>query len=82
MSKAYIVDWDIPMEKRRMFYYHLNKIKDAWGILGSMSSMSVMTVLDKDLALEVFNLASRYGRSSIYEAKLLDSTNQKKEEDR
>lgn len=75
MEKKFIVDWDIPEKKRRMFYYYLNKIKVRREIVGSMSSMSVMIVRDKDLALEVFSLASEYGRSSVYEGVLLDSNN-------
>ena len=77
MGNVFIVDWDIPEKKRRMFYYYLNKIKVKREIMGSMSSMSVMIVKDRDLALEVFNLACNYGRSSIYEGVLLDSNSQR-----
>lgn len=75
MENLYVVDWDIPMEKRRMFYYYLNKIKARREIVGSMSSQSVMMVNDEDLAREVYVLASKYGRTSLYSATLLETTN-------
>lgn len=50
MNETYIVDWDLPMEKRRMFYYYLEKIKKKHEVEGSMSSQSVMIINDSDLA--------------------------------
>jgi len=72
---VFIVDWDIPEKRRRMFYYYLNKIKASREISGSMSSMSVMMTEDEGLAREVYELALKYGRTSLYEGRLLASNN-------
>lgn len=66
MDKTYLVDWDIPMQRRRMFYYNLNKIKVKHELVGSMSSQSVFIVADIKLAREVHDLASSYGLSHLY----------------
>jgi hypothetical protein len=74
----FIVDWDIPSQPttlRRMFYYHLNKIKNNHNLVGSMSSRSVFMVQDKKLAQEVYSLASKYGHTSLYQAEILESNN-------
>jgi len=74
-KRTYIVDWDIPTERRRMFYYYLNQVKARHGLEGSMSSQSVMMATDEELAREVFALASKYGKASLYLADLIESNN-------
>jgi len=66
MDRIYLVDWGIPMQRRRMFYYNLNKIKVKYELVGSMSTQSVFIVADLELAREVHVLASRYGLSHFY----------------
>lgn len=63
--------------RKRMFYYYLNKIKASREISGSMSSKSVMITDDEGLAREVYDLAIKYGRASLYEGSLLASNNHK-----
>ena len=67
-EQVYIVDWDIRRERRRMFYYYLTKLK---GLQGSMSTASVMVVDSLEVARAVFELAKKYGRAHLYEAKEL-----------
>jgi len=62
----WLVDWDIPSEKRVLFYYHLGKIKKKYGLYGVMSSQSVMLVDDESIAREVYELANRYGQANLY----------------
>jgi len=68
-EKLFIVDWDIPAKKRRLFYYYLMKLKKKYGLFGSMSTMSVMVVDNVEVARAVHNLAKKYGESHLYEAK-------------
>ena len=65
-DRFFLVDWDIPIGSRRMFYYYLNKIRAKRELSGDMSSRSVMMVADADLAREVYDLTSKYGRASLY----------------
>lgn len=65
----FIIEWDISLKRRRMFYYHLTKLKKKYGLFGSMSTMSVMVVDNVEVARAVHNLAKEYGESHLYEAK-------------
>jgi len=68
----FIIDWDIPAKKKRMFYYHLMKLKKKYGLFGNMSTMSVMVVDNVEVARAVHNLAKEYGESHLYEAKEIE----------
>ncbi len=71
MASGFIVDWDIPTKCRRMFYYHLKKIRLKYEIQGTMSTASVMHTDDRKLAEDVFNLATKYGKANLYAASLV-----------
>lgn len=73
----YLVDYDIPLKVgamlRRRFYRALTKICEAYGHNWDRSTMSVFKTEDYDLAMAVYDLASRYGRVNVYRAELLAS---------
>ena len=68
---VWIVDWDIPTERRALFYYHLNKIKRRHELYGSMSSQSVMVLEEPSVAEAVYRLAARFGHANLYRAEKL-----------
>ncbi|MEM2370581.1 MAG: hypothetical protein QXH51_06735 [Candidatus Bathyarchaeia archaeon] len=72
----YIVDWDIPEEKRFLFYYYLKKIKRKYRLSVTISTYSVVKVNDEKLAREIFELASKYGKANLYKAELIAQANQ------
>jgi len=68
-QNLYIVDYDIPRKpqsKRRAFYRQLTKIKHKMGLLGKMSTMSVIVTPDRALAAQIYDLAKRYGTANLY----------------
>jgi len=68
-QNLFIIDYDIPRKpqsKRRAFYRRLAKIKHKMGLLGKMSTMSVLVTPDRALATQIYGLAKRYGRANLY----------------
>lgn len=68
---VYVVDWDIPTNppgRRRAFYRALRKLRKVHGLLGRLSTASVLVVRDRDLAWAVYHLAAEYGTAHIYTA--------------
>lgn len=68
---VWIVDWDIPLTKNRFrFYRALRKLKKELGLMGKMSSMSVLIMEDRELAFRVYDLAVMFAdKVHIYEAR-------------
>jgi len=68
---VWIVDWDIPVGSRRFgFYRELRRLRERLGLVGRMSTMSVLITQDYQLALAVFSLAAQYTeRVHLYEAR-------------
>jgi len=68
---VWIVDWDIPVGPHRFgFYRELRRLRKRLGLVGRMSTMSVLITQDRQLALAVFELAARYTeRVHLYEAR-------------
>jgi len=71
-ERVWVVDWDIPAADkaarqrfyRRLRYIWLNYYGDT-----RMSTMSVLITDEEDLAREVYQLARRFGRANLYEAR-------------
>ena len=70
-NTVWIVDWDIPLTKNRFrFYRALRKLRRELGLVGRMSSMSVLITEDRELAFRVYDLAVTFAdRVHIYEAR-------------
>jgi hypothetical protein len=71
----WVVDYDIPVEnmaRRRAFYRALHKVLAAHDIEADRSTQSVWIIDSQEIAGEIHSLASRYGRSHLYEAKRID----------
>ena len=66
---VFVIEWDVSLKRRRMFYYYLAKLKKKYDLFGSMSTMSVMVVNSVEVARAVHSLAKKYGESHLYEAK-------------
>jgi len=68
---VWIVDWDIPVGAMRFgFYRALRRLRKELGLVGRMSTMSVLITQDSDLAWRVYHLVLRYTeRAHIYEAR-------------
>jgi len=62
----WLVDWDIPRERRFMFYYYLRKLKRRYNII--MSSASVLVTRERSIAEKVYRLATKYGKANLYRA--------------
>jgi len=68
-QNLYIIDYDIPrnpQSKRRAFYRQLTKIKHKMGLLGKISTMSVLVTPDRATAMQIYDLAKKYGRTNLY----------------
>jgi len=70
-APVWIVDWDIPVGPMRFgFYREMKRLRKELGLVGRMSTMSVLITEDEDLAWRVYHLALRYTkRAHIYEAR-------------
>jgi len=68
---VWIVDWDIPVGAMRFgFYRALRRLRRELGLVGRMSTMSVLITQDRELAWRVYHLVLRYTeRAHIYEAR-------------
>jgi len=74
---VWIVDWDLPENppsRRRAFYRRLSQLCRQANGPWERSTQSVMKTLDRRLALRVYALASGFGRSNLYEAKILETS--------
>lgn len=59
----YLVDYDlsvVPASKRVAFYRQFRKLRKSYGIF-TYSTYSVFSTLDRNLANDVYQLASTYG---------------------
>ena len=68
-GKLYIVDYDVPrcpQSKRRAFYRKMSKLKKEMGLFGKMSTMSVVTTTDSQMAKQIYDLARKYGNANLY----------------
>jgi hypothetical protein len=71
----WVVDYDLPVEnmaKRRAFYRALHKILASHDVEADRSTQSVWILDDRGIAGEIHGLASKFGRSHLYEAKRVD----------
>ena len=66
-EKVYIVDYDIPVERRGAFYKALERLRKRLGI-SSWSTQSVLITDNYSLAVQVYRLATRYGRANLWRA--------------
>jgi len=66
-NKVFIVDYDIPVERRGAFYKALERLRKRLGI-HKWSTMSVLITEDYHLAIQVYRLANRYGRANLWRA--------------
>jgi len=70
----WVIDWDIPRKpssRRRQFYRRLWKLRDAHVDPGFTSSFSVLVTMDECLAKDIFELAKQYGRTRLFEARII-----------
>jgi len=70
----YIVYWDLSTtshSSRRAFYHMLNEIRRGAG-KEECEVKSAFKTKKRELALEVYTLASKYGKAKLYEAKTLN----------
>jgi len=66
---VWIVDYDLPIHNsRRQFYREIKRLMRELNLTGNLSTFSVVTVEDEELARRVFDLASKYGRAHLYRA--------------
>jgi len=66
---VWIVDYDLPINSsRRQFYREIKRLMRELNLAGNLSTFSVVTVEDEELARRVFDLASKYGRAHLYRA--------------
>ncbi len=67
----YLVDYDIPREpasKRMRFYRKFRDLRRKHKLfMSKFSTRSVFYTRNKAVAADVYNLASKYGRSHLYE---------------
>jgi len=68
---CWLIEWDISLSKDRFkFYRALRRLKRERGLMGSMSTMSVLITEDEELAFQVYDLALMFAdRVHIYEAR-------------
>jgi len=65
----WIVDYDLQINSsRRQFYREIKRLMRELNLTGNLSTFSVVTVEDEELARRVFDLASKYGRAHLYRA--------------
>lgn len=68
-SAVWLIDYDLSMNKpRRQFYREVKRLMNERGLMGALSTYSVIVVNDRELAIAVFDLATRYGRAHLYRA--------------
>jgi len=66
---VWIVDYDLQINSsRRQFYREIKRLMRELNLAGNLSTFSVVTVEDEELARRVFDLASKYGRAHLYRA--------------
>jgi hypothetical protein len=66
---VWIVDYDLPINSsRRQFYREIKRLMRELNLTGNLSTLSVVTVEDEELARRIFDLASKYGRAHLYRA--------------
>ena len=74
VTAYYVVDYDIPVEphaKRRAFYRALQRLLQERELVADRSTQSVWIVDRREIAEQIHNLAQRYGRSNLYEARMV-----------
>jgi len=70
---VWIVDYDLRMaNSRRQFYREAKRLMRELGLMGSLSTYSVVVVNDEELARAVHALASKYGRAHLYKAERIE----------
>lgn len=71
MSERYLVEYDIPVERRFAFYKALSRFKEKERRFFT-STQSVIIIDDKELAWKIYHLAKRYGKTNIWVATKLN----------
>ena len=71
MSERYLVEYDIPVERRFAFYKALSRFKEKERRFFT-STQSVIIIDDRSLAFKVYSLAKRYGKANIWIATKLN----------
>lgn len=70
---VWIVDYDLSMSNsRRQFYREVKGLMRELGLMGSLSTYSVVVVKDEELARAVYALASRYGKAHLYKGERIE----------
>ncbi len=66
----YVVDYDVPVEKRYGFYKKLNRISKKYGGYIVKSTLSVVITTSRKFAEDIYNLVHEFeGKANIYEAR-------------
>ena len=70
-NERFLIEYDIPLEKRFAFYKALQRLKQRTQRFFT-STASVVILDDEGLAWQVYRLAKRYGKANIWRATKLN----------